>query len=28
VSATKLYKLLPEVNAADEKDLPEFEWRV
>jgi 2-polyprenyl-6-methoxyphenol hydroxylase-like FAD-dependent oxidoreductase len=28
VSATKLYKLLPEVNAADEKDLPEYEWRV
>jgi 2-polyprenyl-6-methoxyphenol hydroxylase-like FAD-dependent oxidoreductase len=28
VSATKFYKLLPEVNTADEKSLPEYEWKV
>jgi 2-polyprenyl-6-methoxyphenol hydroxylase-like FAD-dependent oxidoreductase len=28
VSATKFYKLLPEVNAADEKDISEYEWKV
>jgi 2-polyprenyl-6-methoxyphenol hydroxylase-like FAD-dependent oxidoreductase len=27
VSATKFYKLLPEVNAGDEKDLAEYEWK-
>jgi 2-polyprenyl-6-methoxyphenol hydroxylase-like FAD-dependent oxidoreductase len=27
VSATKFYKLLPEVNTGDEKDLAEYQWR-